>query len=227
MSAQQSIAGALPGPLAMTDCAVASEMDARRRARIERLVREHQPFVWRSVRRLGVRDADLDDAVQEVFLAVAKNIDSVQLERERGYLFRTCVYVAAHARRSVQRRREVIDEERMSAEIDVRPTPEQGAATSEARARLQAILDAMPEDFRAAFVLFELERMTMAEIAETLGIPPGTVASRLRAARQLFVSAVRPSPEPSESPEPQGVQPSGAGLRRPHPVERREEDEER
>lgn len=160
---------------------------ASRRARSEQLVRQHHTFVWRTVQRLGVRDADVDDVVQEVFLVAAKNIDSIPREHEKGYLFRTCANVSAHAHRSLQRRREVVDEERLSAEIDARPSPEQSAATSQTRARLQSLLDKMPEDFRNVFVLFELEAMTMTEIADVLSIPAGTVASRLRRARELFM----------------------------------------
>ena len=191
MSAHEGIASALPGTLGLTvrtaTLAVAGS-DVLAKARIERLVREHHAFVWRSARRLGVRDADLDDVVQEVFLAAAKNVDAIQQGRERGYLFRTCIYLSSHARRSFQRRREVVDEDRVSEERDVRPTPEQEAATSQARARLQNILEQMAPDFRAVFVLFELEAMTMIEIAEALGVPQGTVASRLRRAREIFMA---------------------------------------
>lgn len=187
-----TFASSLPGPLALAErtavTAVTTTADERRKARVERLVRDHHAFVWRTARRLGVRDADLDDVVQEVFLAAARNVEAIQHDRERGYLFQTCVFAAAHARRSVQRRREVVDEDRMREEIDRRASPEQNAAASQARARLQAILDAMPEDFRAVFVLFELERMTMAEIAQVLGLPAGTVASRLRRAREIFLA---------------------------------------
>ena len=191
MSAHEGIARALPRTLAYTARSATlaiADSDALGRARVERLVREHHAFVWRSARRLGVREADLDDVVQEVFLAAAKNIASIEHGRERGYLFRTCIYVSSHARRSFQRRREVVDDERVGEELDVRPTPEQAAATSQARMRLQNILEQMPADFRAVFVLFELEAMTMVEIAEALGVPQGTVASRLRRARELFMA---------------------------------------
>jgi RNA polymerase sigma-70 factor (ECF subfamily) len=159
--------------------------DERRKARLEKLVRDHHAFVWRSARRLGVRPADLDDVVQEVFLMASRNLDAI--EQERGYLFRTCVFVCAHARRTLQRRREVVDDERLGAEIDAGATPEESLETNQARARLQAVLDAMPKDLNTVFVLFELERFTMAEIADTLNLPPGTVASRLRRARETFM----------------------------------------
>ncbi len=153
-------------------------------ARIERLIDEHYEFVWRSARRLGVRSADLDDVVQEVFVVAARRLD--EITHELGFLFRACMHAASHARRSVLRRREVVDEMRVEHEIDGRANPEQDAETAEARAQLQAILEEMPDDLRVVFVLFELEQFTMSEIAETLSIPPGTVASRLRRAREMF-----------------------------------------
>lgn len=167
-----------------TAVVMARGADARTKARIERLIHDHYEFVWRSARRLGVRSADLDDVVQEVFVVAARRLDDIT--HELGFLFRACMGAASHARRSVQRRREVVDETRLEHELDWRANPEQEAATAEARARLQAILEEMPEELRIAFVLFELEQFTMSEIAATLKIPAGTVASRLRRAREMF-----------------------------------------
>jgi RNA polymerase sigma-70 factor (ECF subfamily) len=74
---------------------------------------------------------------------------------------------------------------------DPAPGAEELVDRARARAELEAILDRMPLDLRAVFVLFELEQMTMAEIAATLDLPPGTVASRLRRGRESFQAAVR------------------------------------
>ena len=65
------------------------------------------------------------------------------------------------------------------------------AELNEARARLQNILDQIPEELRAVFVLYELERFTMSEIAALMNLPSGTVASRLRKARELFVARAK------------------------------------
>ena len=153
-------------------------------ARLERLIQEHYEFVWRSARRLGVRSADLDDVVQEVFVVAARRVD--EITHELGLLFRACRHAASQSRRSVKRRRAVVDHQRLEHEIDRRANPEQDAETAEARAQLQAILEEMPEEMRVVFVLFELEQFTMSEIAETLSVPAGTVASRLRRAREAF-----------------------------------------
>jgi RNA polymerase sigma-70 factor, ECF subfamily len=160
--------------------------DAARKARFERIVNEHYAFVWRSVRRLGVPAADLADAAQEVFLIAARNLDSI--DQERGYLFRACTFVAANTRRALRRRPEVMDQQRLDEEIDGGERPDENAESKETRELLQSFLDRMPEELRAVFVLFELERFTTFEISDALGMPPGTVASRLRRGRELFMT---------------------------------------
>ncbi|MDF2696161.1 MAG: polymerase sigma factor RpoE [Labilithrix sp.] len=159
-------------------------VEARKR-RFERIVHEHHDFVWRSARRLGVLPGDLDDVVQEVFLTAARNLDAIH--HERGFLFRTCAFAAAHARRSVQRRREVVDDDLVGAEVDAAATPEETLETNQERELLQMMLDALPKDLRDVFVLFELENFTKPEVAEALNLPPGTAASRLRRAREEFM----------------------------------------
>lgn len=151
---------------------------------LQQFIREHYDFVWRCTRRFGVPAADVDDVVQELFLRLLPQID--KLERPRQYLFRACAFAASHSRRSASRRRETANEERVGSELDGSADPEQKAELGEARAALQSLIDEMPEDLRVVFVLFELESLTMIEIAELADLPTGTVASRLRRARELF-----------------------------------------
>jgi RNA polymerase sigma-70 factor (ECF subfamily) len=75
--------------------------------------------------------------------------------------------------------------------LDPAPSVEDRIDHARARAALEAILDAMPLDLRTVFVLYELEQVTMAEIATILELPAGTVASRLRRAREQFQAATR------------------------------------
>ncbi|MDF2695305.1 MAG: polymerase sigma factor RpoE [Labilithrix sp.] len=154
---------------------------------IDSLILQHHEFVWRSLRRLGVPDADLEDAVQEVFLETTKRLATIT--SPRGFLFRACMYTASHARRSIRRRREVHDDELLRRQVDPQVTPEQAITQSEARRSLQLVLEKIPEEPRAVFILFELERLNTAQIAELLELPIGTVASRLRRARELFLQA--------------------------------------
>jgi RNA polymerase sigma-70 factor (ECF subfamily) len=89
-------------------------------------------------------------------------------------------------RRANGRRREVHDESFLATRRD--PAPGADVALDDERARrlLDDVLDRLPMDLRAVFVLAELEELTMATIAELLELPPGTVASRLRRARERF-----------------------------------------
>jgi RNA polymerase sigma-70 factor, ECF subfamily len=158
--------------------------------RLRALVTAHFDFVWRSLVRLGVPRADAEDALQQVFLVVSRRMAEIEPGRERAFLFGTALRIASRARRTVQRRREVLGADPIDP-TDPGPGADELVDRARARAELEAILDGMPLDLRAVFVLFELEQMTMAEIAATLDLPPGTVASRLRRAREGFQAAVR------------------------------------
>jgi RNA polymerase sigma-70 factor, ECF subfamily len=151
--------------------------------RLRALVDAHHDFVWRSLRRLGVPPGDVDDGAQRVFLTVSRKLSSIRESSERSFLFQTALRVAADARRSRMRRREVAHYEEAADEA---PGGEELLDLRRARKRLDEILDGMSMDLRAVFVLFELDEMTMAEIAALLGLRAGTVASCLRRARMEF-----------------------------------------
>lgn len=157
-------------------------------ARLRKIRNEHFEFVWRSVRRLGVPEADADDATQQVFIVVARRLDVIAPGSERAFLFATALRVASHARRAAQRRGEVSGE--LPEALDAAPTPEELMDQRRARAVLDAVLEELPLDVRAVFILFELEEMTQAEIAGLLDLPQGTVASRLRRGREAFEAAI-------------------------------------
>lgn len=149
------------------------------------LVEHHADFVWRSLRRLGVPHGATDDATQQVFLIVQSKLDAILPGREKAFLFGIALNVAAHARRTQARRREV-DEEHAEAVVDPSPLPDAVLEDQRARLLLDAVLDGMETDLRTVFVMFELEQLTKGEIASLLGLPEGTVASRLRRARAQF-----------------------------------------
>jgi RNA polymerase sigma-70 factor (ECF subfamily) len=158
--------------------------------RLEGLVADHHAFVWRSLRRLGVPDGDVDDASQQVFLVAHRRLAQLAHESERSFLFQTCLRVAADWRRAHKRRHEQPGMDILDVP-DVAATPEEQMDQRRARALLDRVLAVMPMKLRAVFMLFELEELTMAEIATIAGIPPGTVASRLRRARQAFHEAAK------------------------------------
>lgn len=159
--------------------------------RLRAMFEGHFDFIWRSLRRLGVRSEAVDDATQEVFIVASRRLADIQPGRERAFLFGTALRVAAEDRRARARRREEDGGAvALEAEPDPSPSPEDLTEQKRARELLDHVLESMPFDLRAVFVLFELEDLTMAEIAECLELPPGTVASRLRRAREEFRTLV-------------------------------------
>jgi RNA polymerase sigma-70 factor (ECF subfamily) len=155
--------------------------------RLRHIVSDHFEVLWRFLRRLGITESDADDAVQEVVLVLARKLDQVQVGSERSFVLSTAVRVASGFRRTQRNRREVDDDslgEMPSQDLD----PEALAEKQRLRVVLQGVLNQLPMELRAVFVLYELEELTMAEIAQALELPPGTVASRLRRSRELFES---------------------------------------
>ena len=158
--------------------------------RFRQIVTTNLDFIWRCLRRMGVRSGDVDDAAQQVFLVVASKLDSVAVGSERAFLFATASRVAANARRSVHRRDEAHHQMVQTESIDD-PSQEELTDQLRARALMDRVLAEMPDELREVFVLFELEELPVADVAEVLGIPIGTVGSRLRRARQDFHDRVR------------------------------------
>jgi RNA polymerase sigma-70 factor (ECF subfamily) len=158
-------------------------------ARLRRMLDEYFDFVWRSLRRFGLSDDRAEDAAQQVFMIASRKLDVIQPESERSFLFGTAMRVASDVRRSAANRREVAHAD---AGLDLADAnlPDELLDQRRARAMLDRILDAMELELRTVFVLFEIEEMSTAEIAALVGIPHGTVASRLRRAREDFESRI-------------------------------------
>jgi RNA polymerase sigma-70 factor (ECF subfamily) len=160
-------------------------------ARLRAIVRINYAFLWRSLRRLGVAEADLDDAAQRVLGVLARRLADVVAGSERAFLFQTALRVAHDVRRAHRRDRMALDQERVDGAADPGPLADEVLANAQARALLDEVLDEMPLDMRAVFVLFELEQLTTSEIAVLLALPPGTVSSRLRRGREEFEAIAR------------------------------------
>lgn len=156
---------------------------------IARLVGEQFAFVWRLLRRIGVSEGDADDAAQQVFIAAASRLDHIQAGSERAFLFSTALKVGSRMRRGRARKREEYGVD-LDQESDPAPGTEELLDRRRARALLDALLEEMPLELRVVFALYEIEQLSSAEIAEIVGVPVGTVASRLRRARDDFAARV-------------------------------------
>jgi RNA polymerase sigma-70 factor, ECF subfamily len=177
----------------MDDCAVSPDPASGRARhtaldrRVRDLVVQHSTFVWRSLRRLGVREADCADGCQRVWLVLARNVDAIEADKMRSYIFSVVVRTASDMRRYFARRPDVGFDE---ATLGVYADAESEIEKRRARALLDEILASMSWKLRTVFVMFEIEGLAAPEIAEALQLKPGTVSSRLRLARRAFDRAV-------------------------------------
>ncbi|MBX3260449.1 MAG: sigma-70 family RNA polymerase sigma factor [Labilithrix sp.] len=149
---------------------------------------EHASFVWRTMRRLGVRAADVEDTCQEVFLVVHAKLAEFRGGSMRAWIFAIAARVASDYRKRAFVRREAVGEELPEASV-----PEAQTATvarAQALALLDAILAGLDDDKRAVFLLFELEQMPMQEVAAAVGCPLQTAYTRLHAAREQVNAAI-------------------------------------
>jgi RNA polymerase sigma-70 factor (ECF subfamily) len=156
----------------------------------------HFGFVWRNLRRLGVADAQLEDAAQDVFLTVHRRWETYDAQRSslETWLFGILLRVARNHRRSLRRRlaRLVPWSERHTLGT-VPPSvdgPAELVAQRQAAALLDRLLDSLDDDKRAILVLVELEQVSVPQAAETLGLNVNTAYWRLGAARRSFQSAL-------------------------------------
>jgi RNA polymerase sigma-70 factor (ECF subfamily) len=158
---------------------------------VEAVYREHFGFVWRSLRHLGVAEADVEDAAQDVFVVVHGKLATFEHRAKlTTWIYGICINVAQARRRRAHVRRELpmdpvelpVDEARVEM-------ADEAYERREAEDMLDGILDGLPIEQRAVFTLFELDGRTCEEIAELCAIPVGTVYSRLRLAREAFRKA--------------------------------------
>ena len=152
--------------------------------------REHAPYVWRVMRRLGVREADAEDLCQEVFVVVHRRLAEFEGRSSlRTWIYGIAIRVASDHRRRAHVRREQpteeVPEERRSAPQIAELEREQ------ARAMLDAALRELDEDKRAVFVLYEIEGLEMKDVAEAVGCPLQTAYSRLHAARKRVTETIK------------------------------------
>jgi RNA polymerase sigma-70 factor (ECF subfamily) len=172
---------------------------------IRTIYEEHARFVWLSLQRLGVRHADLDDLAHDVFVVAHRRLDSFDgSSRMTTWLFGICVRVAANYRRRRQNSHEV------PAGVSGNDNPATAVPVDELlvlrerRLLAETVLGQLVLEQRAVFVMYEIEALPCTEIADLIGVPIGTVYSRLHAARkkiEKLVSLMRPGTTNLVGPE--------------------------
>jgi RNA polymerase sigma-70 factor, ECF subfamily len=150
---------------------------------------EHFDYIWSTLRRLGVRDADREDLVHEVFLKVHARLGDYDPSRPlRPWLFGFAYRVAIDYHRLARHRVEVLG--RLGDTPGANVPADEAIAESEERELLLSALDTIDLERRAVLVMHDVDEVPTHEIARQLDIPLNTVYSRLRIARKQLADAV-------------------------------------
>jgi RNA polymerase sigma-70 factor (ECF subfamily) len=145
-------------------------------------------YVWSSLGRLGIPEADREDLANEVFFRIYQRMDDYDPARPaRPWIFAFAVRVASEHRRRARNRYEALGGGDDAADAAVAPA----RPNDDAAGLITAALEGLDLDKRAVLVLHDVDGSTVPEIARSLGIPEGTAYSRLRAAREHLTAAVR------------------------------------
>jgi RNA polymerase sigma-70 factor (ECF subfamily) len=156
----------------------------------EEIVRRHQRRVYGVALRIVRSHAVADDVVQEAFLKAWRSLDRFELGRPFGpWICRIAANQAVNHVRSPRSREDPLPEGHAEARSPGQ-SPLDAVLDREAHDVLDRALDTLPAEQRAVFVLRAVEEMSYAEIAETLGLSPGTVMSRLFRAREKLARAL-------------------------------------
>ncbi len=151
---------------------------------------QHFTFVWRCLRGLGVPSAGLDDAAQDVFLAVHRQLPGFRAESTvRTWLYGIARHVAANHRRREQRKPTAVEPLQLETP-DSQPNPLERAADGEAAAFVERFLAKLDTKKREVFLLACIEEMTIPEVATALSIPLNTAYTRFRRVRAEFQRAL-------------------------------------
>jgi RNA polymerase sigma-70 factor (ECF subfamily) len=145
------------------------------------IFRNNAPYLFRALVGLGVPESDADDLCQEVMLVVHKRLSDFDGRALKSWLYGICLRVASDHRRKARVRREIVTDAIPDEALPARQAELVDAQRMERR--LLDVLDELDEEKRAAFVLYEIEELTIREIAESMGCPLQTAYSRLKAAR--------------------------------------------
>ena len=161
-----------------------------RKQSAEELYREHAAFMANFLHRIGVPNGEVEDVLQEVFIvAHRKGGYEPGPAKPRSWLCAIAVRLAGAARRARARRHEECNLEAIESRASQTASPSESVEVMQSLERVQKALSALDTEHRAAFVLYELEGEPCTEIAQVLGVPVGTVYSRLHNARRRFAAA--------------------------------------
>jgi RNA polymerase sigma-70 factor, ECF subfamily len=160
-----------------------SDSAVGRDKRFEEMVGRQARFMFQVAFGLLRNRQDAEDAVQEAFLKLYRGETWLRMENEKGFLARTVWRVALDHLPKPAERMSDVEEMQLAAVGGIGASPEQSAVDEDERAILRRLIDGLPEELRQPLVLSSVEEMTSREVAEAMGIPEGTVRTRVMRAR--------------------------------------------
>jgi len=186
---------ARPAVDALDDLELAGRIASGDRDALQLMMRRHNQRLYRTARAILRDDAEAEDAVQEAYLLAYRSIGGFRGDAKLStWLTRIVVNEAIARRRKRERTAEVIrmdgspdfDEATDDDNASAPEPPERAAMRAESRAMLERQVDALPDAFRAVFLMRAVEEMPVDEVAAALDLPEATVRSRFFRARSLL-----------------------------------------
>jgi RNA polymerase sigma-70 factor (ECF subfamily) len=157
------------------------------------IMRRHNRRLYRLARATLRDETEAEDALQDAYLDAYRGLARFRHDAALSTWLSRLVLNQCYARQRRAGRRQTVvpirsagDSGEIEGVADEASAPDVNAMREQMRARLERELDALPEDFRHAFVLREVEEMSVAEAAACLGIPEATVRTRSHRARELL-----------------------------------------
>ena len=158
---------------------------------LREVYREHFSRVWRSLRRLGVAEAQLEDAVQDVFIVVYRRWSDFERRSSlKTWIYGIAVRVAKDYRRSQDRHKRRVQGLAELGSFEPVPRPDEAAERAEALRVIHAALATLRDEQREVLVLVELEQLSVREASAALGLHVRACQRRLRAAQQALEAAL-------------------------------------
>jgi RNA polymerase sigma-70 factor, ECF subfamily len=166
----------------------------------EQAFRDHVDFAWRVLQRHGVQGSDLEDTCQEVFLTLHRKLPRFEGRSSlRTFIYAICRRLASNHRRLAVHRHEIATGHapETDAARGAQPTAAgegeafELLASKQSLALLEMLVARLPPEQREVFVLYEIDELSMREVAEAVGCPQNTCFSRLYAARRELAAELQ------------------------------------
>ncbi|MEE9292773.1 MAG: sigma-70 family RNA polymerase sigma factor [Acidobacteriota bacterium] len=176
-------------PSEPTDLELVREVLAGRTDRFEILIHRYQRLVATAALRMGVPRQEIEDVTNEVFYKVYRSLRRYEPAHAMStWLYRITVNAALDRRRSLRH-----EASRSELPVEIRddsPTPDQTADESSRARLLHEALGRIPEHYRTPLMLMHVEGLAVEEVSRILGLPEGTVKSRLFRARAMLKQVI-------------------------------------